>query len=422
MVRALFFIVPRIWENDNAPPGQAPDGAALEGSDVGFHALVGVGGGEGGLHDLEDPADLRQLDQGLRFAADGFAEVAVELMDVGDRAVRFVDVQGDVVPGGHGLGDAGGHLLGEDVLLVPGLQLGDFGVFPPVHDLGGAVFALHVEPGEGEEVIGAQLDAGFGAVGEENPQVEAVVYLVVGVVGGFAPDADDLVLAAGDLEELVDHVDAPVQHHAAAVLLVAAPVAGDAPGAVDPGLDVQEVADLAAVGDFFHGQEVHVPAAVLVDGEKLAALFGGVGHFVKGCHGHFHGLFTDDVFARFQGADDQLLVAVVGGDDGDGLDAFVGQDLLKGIVTPDARLPDLLLLHGVDVVNAGKLRHVAFQKLAAVPLALSAVADDGDSGLFHKIVPFCPENRKPPEIPGELLAQKGHSLLAVTCILTRNAV
>ena len=222
------------------------------------------------------------------------------------------------------------------------------GLMLPVGDQGRTLFRLHIEPGQGNKVIGAQLHMGSGAVLKVQFQLKAVIHLIIGDVGTGAVQPDDLLLK--DLQDLVNKVDAPVQDHTAAVLLLPAPVAGDTPGAVDTGLKIQNLSDLTAGSQLLHCQKIHIPAAVVVNGEKLACLFAGSNHPVYGSNAHFHGLFADHMLACFQCGNNQRFMEIIGRCDHHRIHLGICQQLLVGSIHMDpvgcssisADLPDII--------------------------------------------------------------------------------
>ena len=192
-------------------------------------------------------------------------------------------------------------------------------------------------------------------------------------MGGLAIDLPDLL--GNDLQDLVDQMHAPVEDHPAAVLFVAAPVARDAAGAVDARLDIDRRADLAGIDDLLDRKEVDVPAAVLVNGEEFARLFGGSRHTVKRLDRERHRFLADDVVTAFQKPYHDVLVHVVRSRDDADLCVAICADLVKRSVDLDpAALGEFVALL-LDIVHAAQRDDVALQRVIGVPAALSSVSD-----------------------------------------------
>ena len=77
-----------------------------------------VGGGKRGLHDLHHTAHFCMSDQRLFFAVEGGAEIAVKVVHVALRTFDLIAVKGQLVAGGHGLGESCGGLDRENVVLT----------------------------------------------------------------------------------------------------------------------------------------------------------------------------------------------------------------------------------------------------------------------------------------------------------------
>src|SRR5699024_6322839 len=134
-------------------------------------------------------------------------------------------VHGVGVPGGHGLGKALAHEDGGGVLVLPAAQHHHPAGVAEVLDFRCALVAAQVPVGQGDEVAGAHFHGGGDAALEHHVHDEAVVHLVVGDVGHLGVNLFDFL---GDHQHnAVQQVHAPVKHHAAALFLDTAPVAGD---------------------------------------------------------------------------------------------------------------------------------------------------------------------------------------------------
>ena len=131
-------------------PGDVTEAAVP--SDGNGDRVAGGGGVERLLHHAKDAARLGEGDDRLGFAVDRKDEVTVEIVDVGRGAGPIVLVEGDLVAGRHGFGDAGGGLHGKDVGFVPRLTVSDAGILPPVGDEGASLLRLQIEAREGEEI------------------------------------------------------------------------------------------------------------------------------------------------------------------------------------------------------------------------------------------------------------------------------
>jgi hypothetical protein len=132
-------------------------------------------------------------------------------------------------------------------------------------------------------------------------------------------------------ERLVDEVRAEVEEHAVGGVLGLLPgvLAGDGAEAVEVGLEGDEAADGVFSDEFFYGEEVAVPAAV-VEGDDVQAFgLGERAEFEGLFAGGGEGLVDDDVLAGFEGLFGEGEVGLVGGGDDDELDGLVGEDLIE---------------------------------------------------------------------------------------------
>ena len=249
-----------------------------------------------------------------------------------------------------------------------------------VVDLQGAARADAVPPRQRAEGVGPDLDRQNRAALELEQDLEVVVDLLIGL-----QDRHQLRLDVHDLlvrvhpQELVKHVHAPVVHHAAAIGLEGAPAVHRAHGAEHPALDGEDLADGAALDHLAHDAVVLVPAAVLVDGEDLAAFAADGDHLVPVRDGEGRGLFGHDVLARAQGGDDHVLVDLVGRGHEHEVDLRDREELLQRAARPHAELLlralQLLFIH---VVGRDKVHALDLGGVGRVPVGHSAKADDAD--------------------------------------------
>ncbi len=179
-------------------------------------------------------------------------------------------VHGIGISGSHGLGKAFAHHNGSGVLILPAAQNHHVAGIAEILDLSSALVAAQIPVGEGDKVAGAHLHGGGQAAFKHHVHDEAVVHLVVGHMGHLGVNRLDLL--RDHHHQAVQQVNAPVEHHAAALGLDAAPVAGNAPGAMVAGFDVEHVAHQLFLVDLLHNQVVLVPAAVLPGIEHHAGL------------------------------------------------------------------------------------------------------------------------------------------------------
>lgn len=354
------------------------------GSDVDLKDLILLVREECRFHYLHDAANLRMCDELSLLAVHGGAEITVEVMDIALGNFQIVLVQRQMIAGRHGLGDACGVLHGRDILLDPLGHLGDVAGMLPVCDDRGTRLALHVEARHGDEIVCTQLNASGGAALKIDVDLEAVIDLVVGVVGAMAADALDF-FVGDELQHLVDHVNAPVKDHAAAMRLFTAPVGRDSARAVDAGSDVECFADLAALNQALDGEEVNVPTAILVNGKERARFLRCGDHAVNRGTAHFNRLFADDMLACLQPCDDQFLVNVVRNGDHDSVNRRVGKDCFVGFINVNAVCDSRITANLANVISTGKGGDITLEKLGAMPCALSAVADNCD--VLHAVSP-----------------------------------
>ncbi len=189
--------------------------------------------------------------------------------------------------------------------------------------------------------------------------------------------------AVGDyVDYLVDEVDAPVEHHAAAVFFLFAPVAGNAERTVDARLDGIDVAEVAALIYVAHDEEFAVPTAVLMNGKEFAGALRCGDHFFKIGRAESDGFFTDDVFAGLKSGYAKRLVKIVWDGKSYDVDFGVGQNRFKRGVCVNAVFFGNFATLGIDVINTPKCYDVAVLNVLAVPAAHATVTDD-HYVLFH---------------------------------------
>ena len=347
-----------------------------------IHRHTGAVGGEGGFHDLHIHHHLVMGDDLLLLPVDGLDEVAVEIMHIGGRLGDLLGGDGFLVPGCHGLGDAGRRSDRNHILLAVVVAPHHPGGHGPVRDQGGAVGTGHVEPGHIDEVGGADLHMGGQVAVKVHFQLEAVVHQLIGDMVTLAPDLPQGAVG-DDAHDLVDEVNAPVQDHAAAMLRLLPPVAGDAPGAVDTGLDMVYLPQFSAAVDVPHEQKFPIPPAVLVNREEAAILVGRIDHLLQILGAQRDRFLADDMLARRHGLDGQGLVQVVGDGNGDKIHRRVVQKSLKGGVRMDAVLFGDLAPLRLYIVDTHQIDHIAPLHVIGVPGTHAAVADDGRILLCH---------------------------------------
>ena len=130
--------------------------------------------------------------------------------------------------------------------------------------------------------------------------------------------------AQSELKGLVDQMCAPVVQDRPGRVGLAAP-APRRGVAADRAFKEDRPADHALLEQLLHRQVVPVPAAVVEDREHAARAVAGGDHPVGVGRGEGHHLVDHAMFARIQGPDGQIGVAVVRGRDHDELDGGVGQ-------------------------------------------------------------------------------------------------
>ncbi len=138
----------------------------------------------------------------------------------------------------------------------------------PIVDEQGSAVAADIPAGDAGIVAGPDLDGDHHTVVELEERFETVVALLIIDVVHLAEDRRDLV---GSIHhhDLVEQMDAPVEHHAAAGHGILPPALRDAAGAGDAGHDLKHVAEQPGVYGFEHSGVIRVGPAVLVDGERL---------------------------------------------------------------------------------------------------------------------------------------------------------
>ena len=198
---------------------------------------------ESSLNDLEVTEHLIMRYELSCLAVDSGGKVSVVVVYIGLRTRDTVGIGRYLIAGSHRLGKTCCGLYGNDVALMPVLALDDLGLLSPVGDESRALLGAHVETGHCDEVVGSDLAVSLCSVVEIQGKLKAVVDLLIGNVVKCAVNALDL--AGEQLHKLVDEVDTPVVEHSAAVLKLTSPVGGDTARAVNAGLDIKYLSELA---------------------------------------------------------------------------------------------------------------------------------------------------------------------------------
>ena len=312
------------------------------------------------------------------FSAESRKNILVELCPPRVDLGQAVALYGIVGSRSHGLSQPHARKYRHRVAILPIGDLDYLAVYLPVVYNRRAVLAEYIPAGKLYKVARSDLDIHRQIAFEDERGSEAVVALLVGDVCELRIDGDEL-SALADAQSLIEQVDAPIEHHAAAVHLLIAPVAGDAARALNTGLDTEHPTQLVVVKNLSDTLVIRVPASVLVDGEKLAVFFGRGYHLLELFAAERHGLLGDNVLARRHGGYDYLLMYVVGRCNGDKVNSVVGKQLLargEGVNTVGLGRGASL---GLDIIDAYELRGVLeiLDAGRCVPAAHSAVAYNG---------------------------------------------
>ena len=180
-------------------------------------------------------------------------------------------------------------------------------------------------------------------------------------------------------EGLIDEVRPEVEEHAVGGVGSFLPcvLAGDGAEAVEVGLEGDEAADSLFCDEFFDGEEVAVPAAV-VEGDDVEALgFGERAEFEGLFAGGGEGLVDDDMLSGGKGLFGKGEVGLVGSGDDDERDGRVGEDLVERAGDHDSGVGAgglvALALHDGGEAEAGD----GADERGVEDAATEAVADDG---------------------------------------------
>ena len=192
--------------------------------------------------------------------------------------------------------------------------------------------ALDVElrPADGADV--ALAERGLSAVVPLHPQRELVG--VGGVVPhpGVGAAEDPRRWRSVELQDPVDVVRAPVVDRPAGDRLLGVPCPARMLEAADERLDVEHLADVAAVDDVSQGEPVAVPPTALVHGDDAIVLGGGCDDGVGVGAAQAHRLLDHDVLAGAQQCEREFGVQDRRcGDDRD-VDRRIGGERLGGVV------------------------------------------------------------------------------------------
>ncbi len=260
---------------------------------------------------------------------------------LGESPTRLVPSEGEI-----------DRCLGVVALFVhvaePGLD--PFDAERPVVPGHGPLGALDVQLGRPESGHVALEELGLASIGPSEPDADLVE------VGDVLPhplvavghDGDRVVVH--QLEDPVDVVTAPVVDGPAADRHLAVPGAARVFEAADEGLDVEDVADEAALDGPAKGAVVGVPPAVLVDRQRDAVCVSGGDQFVGLGDGDAHRLLGDHVLAGPQCLESERRMAVGRGGDHHDVDGVVVQQIGHVRVGGDA---GELLLGGLATVAVG---------------------------------------------------------------------
>ena len=348
----------------------------------------------------------------LFFSSESSEDVLIELsparIDLGQRIVL------DSIVGSrsHGLCQSDAREDRHCVAVLPIRDLDYLAVEIPVVYNCGAVLAEDIPTRKLDEVARGDLDIHRKVALEDKRDSEAVVAFLVGDICQLCIDGDEL-SALADAQRLVEQVDAPIEHHAAAVRLLVAPVAGDAARALNAGLDAEHLAEFVIREDLLDALEVRIPASVLMDGEELAVLFGRGYHLLKLLLAQRHGLLGDNILARRHGGYGYFFMYIVGRCNGDEVDSLVGEQFLARRESVNALSLGSRAPLGLDIIDAYEFSRV-FEIVRAgrrMPAAHSAVAYNGKTYLLILIHCFVYSRYKfvsrkvlshPPHIAGVL--------------------
>ena len=336
------------------------------------------------LHDFHDAHELLMGNDLRLDSVDGLDEVAVEIVYIRFGTLDLVGNGRLVVARCHGLGQSCRGDNGLDIKLFPFLAKNHLGVVVPTVDGGGAVHTCHKEAGQRDEATGADLNMTHKSALKEQVELEAVVHLVIGQVVATAVYLFNLAIV-GDSNHLVDQMYAPVKDHAAAVLLLGTPVAGNTAGAVIAGFNGEHVAQLSAAVKLLHHQIVHVPTAVLMGGEEAIVFMRGINDLLQIGGGECDGLFADNVLAAGHCLDGKGVVKLIGDGDDHNVHRGVRKNLFPRAVSMDAVFLGDLSALGIDIVYTNQIDYIVSADKASVSAAHSAVSDNGDVlfAVFH---------------------------------------
>jgi hypothetical protein len=283
-------------------------------------------------HDVESPFGGNRE---LRFAKDGVTEVGIEIAEVGDdvgnAAVResFAFGERQNAPVGFGFGapgNAGYDAAETEIAFLRVDVLLDERAF-------GAMQNEMLARRDSED-RGTQVDARATGVVEDN--VEGIVH-----EGAFALDANVGGEGGGHAEEgerEIEDVRRNVEENPGARAGALAPGAGFEVGAVAVvvAFEADDAAEFAAGGELFDELEVAIVAAILVDGNEAALLFGeldeGDGFFESGGEG----LVYEDIAAGGEALLGEGKVRIVGSGDDNQTDFADGEQLFERANDADA--------------------------------------------------------------------------------------